>query len=133
MKQMNKVGIKDLRYFGFIVGGLFLCIGIFPVLFKGQPFNRLAVSLSIILLMPSFLYPKLLYWPYRGWMLLGTALGWVNTRVILGLVFYFIVMPMAIIMRLFGYDPLAMSFEINSKTYRKDIKVRDSKHVQYQY
>ena len=39
-------------------------------------------------------------------MKLGHALGWINSRIILGLVFIIVVQPIAFIMNLFGYDPL---------------------------
>ena len=39
-------------------------------------------------------------------MALGHALGWINSRIILGLVFILVVQPIAFTMKLFGYDPL---------------------------
>ena len=45
-------------------------------------------------------------WPYRGWMALGHALGWVNGHLILGAVFVLVLQPIALLMRLCGYDPL---------------------------
>ena len=39
-------------------------------------------------------------------MALGHALGWVNSRLILGLVFLIVLQPIAFIMRITGYDPL---------------------------
>ena len=39
-------------------------------------------------------------------MALGHALGWINSHIILGLVFLIVLQPIALIMRVFGYDPL---------------------------
>ena len=51
-------------------------------------------------------------------MKLGHLLGWVNSKVILGLVFIFVVQPIAIIMKSFGYDPLKKK-KTNNSTYRE--------------
>ena len=39
---------------------------------------------------------------------LGKALGWINSRIILGLVFIIVLQPIAFIMKSFGYDPLKL-------------------------
>ena len=65
--------------------------------------------------------PRILYYPYRSWMALGHVLGWVNSHIILGLVFIFILQPIAYIMRLTGYDPLRNKRR-GEKTYRENRK-----------
>ena len=53
--------------------------------------------------------PRLLPYPEKkGWMILVNTLGWVNSRLILGLVFFILLQPIAHIMliRLTVYDPL---------------------------
>jgi hypothetical protein len=42
----------------------------------------------------------------RGWMALAGALGYVNSRILLSLVYYVVVTPLGVILRLTGYDPL---------------------------
>ena len=54
----------------------------------------------------GILRPGLLLYPYKAWMKLGHILGWVNSRIILGLVFLIVLQPIALIMRIFGHDPL---------------------------
>ena len=49
-----------------------------------------------------FVYPLALYYPYRVWMAVASVLGWVNTRIILGLVFYLLILPIGIVMRSLG-------------------------------
>ena len=52
-------------------------------------------------------------------MKLGYILGWLNSRIILGLVFLVVLQPIAMIMRIFGYDPLRTRNN-NEKTYREN-------------
>ena len=60
-------------------------------------------------------------------MALGHALGWINSHIILGLVFIFVVQPIAYIMRLTGYDPLRIrqkrekSYRENRQTHKIDL------------
>ena len=51
-------------------------------------------------------------------MKLGHVLGWVNSRIVLGLVFLFVLQPIAFIMKLFGYDPLRKK-KGKENTYRE--------------
>ncbi len=53
-------------------------------------------------------------------MLLGNYLGWINSRIILGLVFLLVLQPIALTMKLFSYDPLRKK-ENNKKSYRENI------------
>ena len=43
---------------------------------------------------------------HKVWMSGADALGWFNTRVLLGLVYFFMMTPTGVVMRLFGRDPL---------------------------
>ena len=62
--------------------------------------------------------PGLLLYPYRAWMKLGHILGWLNSRVILGLVFLIVLQPIALIMRILGHDPLKTK-KLPQKSYRE--------------
>ena len=50
--------------------------------------------------------PDYLFYPYKIWMKIGHILGWINSRIILGMVFILVLQPIALIMKFFGYDPL---------------------------
>ena len=73
--------------------------------------------------MPSLIFalirPNLLFYPYKAWMKLGYILGWINSRIILGLVFFIVLLPIAIFMKFFGHDPLRIK-KSNQKSYKED-------------
>jgi hypothetical protein len=52
----------------------------------------------------ALVYPRVLAPLYRGWMAFGHVLGWINARLIMGIVFVVMVIPTALIMRLLGKD-----------------------------
>ena len=77
------------------------------------------IGLPVLIL--GIISPPMLYYPYKSWISLGNALGWINSKIILGLVFLIILQPIALIMRLFGYDPLRTRRK-GEKSYREERK-----------
>jgi hypothetical protein len=124
---------KQLRSFGFLVGGIFAFIGLWPVLWRGEEFRLWAVVLAGLLLLPAALAPQSLRWPYQGWMALGQGLGWVNTRIILGLIFYGLFTPMGLVMRWAGRDLLHLRHDSQAETYRVNRQPRPSSHMRRQF
>ena len=110
---------KQLRHFGMILsGGLIVIFGLFfPWLSDHAlplwPWLVAGVLVTIGVAIPVALTPL-----YRFWMKLGAVLNWINTRLILGLVFFLIFTPVALIMRIFGRDALARRLESDKTTYR---------------
>ena len=51
-------------------------------------------------------------------MFLGNILGWLNSRILLGLVYLTILVPLAMIMKLFSYDPLKKRNDIKKTSYK---------------
>jgi Saxitoxin biosynthesis operon protein SxtJ len=125
---------KQLRSFGLTVGGIFAVIGAWPVVFRGSYPRLWALALAALLILPALLFPRSLKPLYRGWMALGEALGWINTRIILGLVFYGLITPMGVTMRfLMGKDPMHRGFDPNASTYRVLRQPRPGSHMRRQY
>ena len=110
---------KQLREFGFVIGfGFPILIGWIIPTFGGHTFRGWTLWIAIPFLIIGILKPSLLFYPYEVWMKLGLALGWINSRIILGLVFLIILQPIALIMKIIGYDPLR-SKKSNKKTYKE--------------
>ena len=105
MKEI--ISKKQLREFGLLIGFVFpILIGwLIPLLF-GHQFRIWTLWIGVSGLLIGLTAPRLLYYPYTGWMALGKVLGWINSHIILGLVFILVLQPIAYIMRLKGYDPL---------------------------
>jgi hypothetical protein len=97
---------KQFRAFGVTVGGIFALLGCWPVLWRGEAPRLWSLGLAGALLLPALLAPGSLKYPYRLWMRLGHLLGRVNTRVLLGVIFYGVFTPVAWVLRLRGNDPM---------------------------
>ena len=113
---------KQLREFGFLIGfGFPILIGWLLPAVAGHGFRTWTLWVGIPGLILGLTAPRLLHYPYKSWMALGHALGWVNSHIILGLVFIVILQPIAYVMRLTGYDPLRRRRK-GEKTYRENRK-----------
>jgi hypothetical protein len=124
---------KQLRSFGLIVGGVFGGIGVWPLVIRAAQPRWWAVIVAAVLLLPALVYPQSLYWPNKGWMMLGHVLGWVNTRIILGVIFYLVVTPIGIFRRWLGKDPMGRHLRPDLNSYRVPRGSRSASHLRKQY
>jgi multisubunit Na+/H+ antiporter MnhG subunit len=93
------------RRFGLTVGGIFLLLAAIS-LWRGHEIPpRVLGTLGVLLVVPGLLFPRVLGPVERVWMRFAEVLAFVNTRLILGLVFYVVLTPIGAVMRLFR-DPL---------------------------
>ena len=114
---------KQLREFGFLIGfGFPILIGLIIPALGGHAFRGWTLWIAIPFLIIGILKPRLLFYPYKGWMALGLALGWINSRLILGLVFLLVLQPIALIMKFVGHDPLRQSQRERKKISFREIK-----------
>ena len=91
----------------------------------GHEFRLWTLFIGIALLIIGSFKPNKLLYPYKVWMKIGYLLGWFNSRIILSIIFFLILQPIALIMKLTGYDPLRLGkkYYKTFKEYKKDIKV----------
>ncbi len=117
MKEI--ISKKQLREFGILIGfGFPLFIGWLIPAFGGHGFRSWTIFVGLLVFVIGISSPSLLYYPYRSWISLGNVLGWVNSKIILGLVFIIVLQPIALVMRVVGYDPLRTRRKRES-TYRE--------------
>jgi len=107
MTSHTPVSRKQLREFGLLIGIAFpVLLGWLLPALHGHPFRIWTLWIGLPALALGLLAPRLLAKPYQGWTALGHGLGWINSHLILGLVFVVVLQPIALIMRLAGHDPL---------------------------
>mgnify|MGYP001182981893 CR=1 FL=1 len=122
----KNISNKILREFGLLIGFAFpILVGWFLPSLSNHSFRMWTLWISIPSLILAIAVPNLLLYPYLAWMKLGHVLGWLNSRIILGIVFILVLQPIALIMRIFGHDPLKKK-KLDQKSYRE---VNDKKRV----
>jgi O-antigen/teichoic acid export membrane protein len=129
----QKVKTSQLRSFGLIVGGVFAFLGLWPQVYHGSSPRLWALTVAVMLILPALIFPSSLRPFYQGWMKVGQLLGWINTRIILGVIFYLLFFPVGLIMRLFGRDPMNRKFDSDATTYRVTRQPRPGSHMKHQY
>lgn len=131
MKTLNiDIDILILRKFGFTLALMFVSLFalMMPWLFN-KPLPLWPWVAAGILIIPAWLKPTALKWCYLIWMKLGSILGWVNTRLILALVFFGVVTPIGVIIRLFNKDTMTKKYE-KCASYRKVSPARPISHME---
>lgn len=116
---------KQLRQFGLLLGvliPLFFCV-LLPALHSHSA-PLWPVGIGVILILLGVVAPQQLSLVYRGWMALGNVLGFINSHLILGVVFVFVLQPIALIMRCLGHDPLRKRWDASSDSYREVVQGR---------
>jgi hypothetical protein len=134
MNDQKKLTIKELREFGFLTGGIIAGLfGLILPLIKGHSLPMIPWIIAISLAGFALFLPKSLDPVYRIWMKIGLALGWVNSRIILSIVFFIILTPMALIMKLLKRDTMARSFDFQAETYRISSTIHPSNGMEKPY
>ena len=129
----NQVEQKELRTFGLMVGGIFLILGLWPALWRGEEPRLWALIPGIVLVVLGLSLPRSLKRAHKIWMVVGHVLGWINTRIILGIVFYGLITPMGLVMRLFGWDSMRRTLLLQANTYRIVRQPRPHSHMRRQF
>jgi hypothetical protein len=124
---------KELRQFGLLVGAVFTVIGLWPVVFRGEPLRLWAIGIGGLLIAFGGILPQLLAPIHKGWMWVGHIMGWINTRILLGIVFYALVTPIGLVFRLMGKDTMRQAFAESSTTYRVVRSPRSHSHMKNQF
>ncbi len=127
-------GISELRKFGLVTGAIvFALFGIaLPWLLDHQwpTWPWIVTGIFWILALAS---PDSLFAVYRAWMKFGHIAGWINTRIILGLMFYLIFFPVGVLLRILGKDPMNRKFDSTAKSYRIISEPVEKDHIERPY
>jgi hypothetical protein len=67
--------------------------------------------------LPGIAFPALLKPIYVGWMIAAFPIGWTVSHLLLGSIFYLVISPIGLLLRLFGHDPMKRKFDRSAKSY----------------
>ena len=115
MKQ-KEIKISSNKSFGLVFFVIFIIIALWPLLNDGN-IRIWSIIVSIIFLILGLLNSKILTPFNKLWMRLGVLLGIIVSPIVMGVVYFGIITPIGLIMKLFGKDVLNLKLDKNKKTY----------------
>jgi hypothetical protein len=105
--RTHEVKGSSNRAFGWVFVALFAITGAWPMLFGGAV-RWWSMIIGIAILLITLLAPALLTIPNRLWLRFGLLLNRIISPVVLAFLFYIVVTPMGVLMRMFGKDNLRL-------------------------
>jgi uncharacterized membrane protein len=149
MREKRTPPWKDGRTFGFTMG---IVLGLFGGLMWMSAYNaavsdemtrasrhsRFAVvawGVAVVLALLAVAAPQWLTPVNKAWMALAEAIGFVMSRVVLGITYFVVLTPIALVMRRRGFDPLRPRFDPDRESYweQRDPKTFDEQRYDKQY
>ena len=119
MKLIDRHNVKELRKFGIALAVMFpLIFFLFlPWLFE-RPGPRWPLIVGAVFLLAALVWPRGLYPVYRGWMRVAGVLGHFTNFIVLGTVFFIMMVPLGLILRSLGKLQYREGFDSKAETYR---------------
>ena len=134
---------RELRNFGLLLGGF--VYGIFGILWPmiSNGFSALVQSPELIPRWPWLLGALIQIWALthpgslttlqKRWLMFAKSVAWINERIIMLFLFYLIILPIALILRIVGRDSLQRKIEKKAGSYRAEVKPRPPNHMKNPY
>jgi predicted membrane protein len=131
MHEIIELDKKGLREFG-LVGGTIVAVVfgfVLPIL-RHHSLSIVPWIIALVLWVWAIVAPATLNVVYQIWMRIGLVLGWIQTRIILGVLFYAMLTPIGLIRRLWNRDPMMQRFEANLPSYRQLSQLRTKESME---
>ena len=110
---MDDIKIGSNRSFGIVFFIVFLLIAIYPLINQGE-IRVWSVLISLLFLILGIINSKILTPLNKVWFKFGIFLGKIISPVVMGIIFFLVVTPIAFLMRIFKKDLLNLKFNKNS-------------------
>ena len=109
---MDDIKISSNRSFGIVFFIVFLLIALYPLSYSGE-IRVWSSIISLIFLVLGLLNSKILTPLNKLWFKFGIFLSKIISPLIMGIIFFLVVTPIGLIMRIFGKDLLNLKFNKN--------------------
>lgn len=115
-KIMNKVKISSNRNFGLVFFIACLVVSLWPLIY-GEPIRIWLVIISMVFLILGLMNSKLLTPLNKLWFKFGMILGAIVAPIVMGFIFFLVVTPIGLVMRIMGKDLLNKKYDKTKNTY----------------
>jgi hypothetical protein len=109
---MDDIKISSNRSFGIVFFIVFLLIALYPLRYSGE-IRVWSAIISLIFLVLGLVNSKILTSLNKLWFKFGIFLSKIISPLIMGIIFFLVVTPIGLIMRIFGKDVLNLKYNKN--------------------
>ena len=120
---MDDVKISSNRSFGIVFFIVFILIAFYPLINQGE-IRIWSVFISLLFLILGIINSKILTPLNKVWFKFGIFLGKIISPIVMGLIFFLVVTPIALLMRMLNKDLLNLKFSKNNSYW---VEKTDSK------
>ena len=117
----TRLSRRELRKFGLLVGGGFVALGLVS-LWRGTHSAPFLGGIGGVLLLGAALWPTGLTPLYRGWSALGLAMSSVTTPILMAVIFFGVIFPIGVVLRLAGQRPIGVESSRGQWIRRKPVE-----------
>ena len=126
MKNLFNINRKNNITFGILFFILFLILGLYPLV-SSKPIRVWSVVLSLVFLIITIIKPNLFTFLNKLWIKFGVLLGKIISPVIMGLVFFFVVTPIGIFVKILKKDVMGLKRGESSYWITREDKIQSMK------
>jgi len=112
----SKIKIGSNRNFGIVFFIVFLVVSLWPLTY-GEPIRIWSAIISLVFLILGLMNSKLLTPLNQLWFKFGIILGAIVAPIVMGFVFFLVVTPIGLVMRIAGKDLLNKKYDKKKETY----------------
>ncbi len=127
---MDDIKIGSNKSFGTVFFIVFTLIGLYPLL-KGGNLNIISILIGIIFLIFGILNSRFLTPLNKIWFKFGLLLGQIISPVVMGIIFFLVVTPIAFIMRILGKDVLRLKKKSDNSYWIKKTDLKSKMKNQF--
>ena len=116
MFNKSEIKISSNRNFGLVFFFVFLIVSLWPLLNENSP-RIWSIVIAVIFLILGLLNSKLLTPLNMLWFKFGLFLGSIISPIVMGIIFFLVITPTGLVMKLMGKDLLDKKYDNKKKSY----------------
>jgi len=126
MKNSINIKRKNNITFGILFFIFFLVIGLYPLI-SNEPIRIWSVAVSLVFLIITIIKPNLFTFLNKLWIKFGILLGKIISPIVMGLVFFFVVTPIGIFVKILKKDVMGLKRGQSSYWITREDKIQSMK------
>jgi len=126
MKSFININKKNNISFGILFLFFFLIIGLYPLI-SNEPIRIWSIILSLVFLIITIINPNLFAFVNKLWIKFGILLGKIISPIVMGFVFFFVVTPIGIFVKVLKKDIMGLKRGASSYWITREDKIQSMK------